>query len=117
MRYIIFLIFLKNNTYILVYYFQDLSMAQQQCFLDSISRDSEKLMVLTKCYSVDQELQSKAKRMREQRMYCNVDAEEKERREQQEFQEELEREAEEKNMLLQCVINEAASAGYPLPAS
>ena len=38
-------------------------------------------------------------------------------REQQEFEEEMKRDAEEKKLLLQAVINEANESGYPMPKS
>lgn len=55
--------------------------------------------------------------MKEKHPYRNADAEENERRERIDFQEEIEREAQEKQTLLQCIVNEEEATGYPLPPS
>lgn len=49
--------------------------------------------------------------------YCNKEAEENERLEKIRFEEEIKKEAEQKSLLLQAVVNEAASSGFPMPPS
>lgn len=95
-----------------------MSTSQQQCFLDVISRETEKLMNLKKALSIDQEKQHHIKKVKDRApFYANDATASKERTEQREFEAEIDREAQEKNALLQAVINDYAESGHPLPPS
>lgn len=95
-----------------------MSASQEQCFLDVISRETQKLMNLRNLYNLEQEkLHNERKAKDRAPFYVKGDAAERERRDQFIFQKEIERETEEKRSLLQAVISEAASSGYPLPPS
>lgn len=90
----------------------------QQCFYDVITRESEKLVGLNNSYEIEMEQRSKEKHVKEKRVpYYNEQAVVNETRERLAFQEELEKEAKEKELLLQATINEAKNSGYPLPPS
>lgn len=95
-----------------------MSSAQQQCFLDVISRETDKLMNLKSTYSVEQERLHQVKKVKERApFYEKDDGPEKEKREQMQFDLEIKRDSEEKKALLQAVIAESAAGGHPLPPS
>lgn len=91
---------------------------QQQAFYDEITNETEKLALLKSSYNVELDQRSRRKKIKEKNPHSRDDeAEELARRERIDFLEEVEREAQEKNSLLQCIINEAEDSGYPLPPS
>lgn len=91
-----------------------MSIEMQQQFYDLITRESEKLANLRNVYNVLAQDQEKIIPNKESE---DSIAAEKEKRERLQFEEEMRKEAEEKQILLQAVINESAESGYPLPKS
>ena len=88
----------------------------QQHFYDLISRESGKLVNLKNMYNVD--LEHKKKQIQMEHVPCPEEiAAENERREKLQFDEEIRKEAEEKQLLLQAIINESAASGCPIPKS
>lgn len=95
-----------------------MSSAQQQCFLDVISRETQKLMNLKSTYNSEQQkIHQEKKAMEKAPFYEKDNAADIEKREQLKFDLEIQQEAEEKQALLQAVISEAAAGGHPLPPS
>lgn len=91
-----------------------MSIEMQQQFYDLITRESEKLVNLRNVSCIldqDQNEVIPSKQNEE-----NIAAE-KEKKDRLQFEEEMRKEAEEKQLLLQAVINEAQESGYPLPKS
>lgn len=95
-----------------------MSASQEQCFLDVISRETQKLMNLKNMFNIEQEKLHNERKVKDRApFYVNSGVGENEKREQLNFQIEVERETEEKRALLQAVISEAAASGHPLPPS
>lgn len=96
-----------------------MSAAQNQCFLDVISRETQKLMSLKHLYSLEQAKLHNDRKVKDRAPFYvdNGDTEKEDRREQFDFQLEIERDTNEKRALLQAVISEAAASGHPLPPS
>lgn len=88
----------------------------QQSFYDLITRESEKIVSLRDMYTVDVEKKRKDERLQRLQDENHVAAE-NEKKERIRFEEEMKKEALEKKMLLQDIINEANESGYPLPPS
>lgn len=75
-------------------------------------------MHLKNSLEIEQEQQIKEKEMIGNKPFLfNNDAIENERRQKEQFMLELQQEEQEKKLLLQAIINESESAGYPLPPS
>ena len=88
----------------------------QQQFYDLITRESGKLINLKHVHSIVDQDRTQKKIIPDNEK-DEILAAEKERREKMEFEEEIKRDAEEKQMLLQATINEAEESGFPLPKS
>lgn len=88
-------------------------MEEQQSYLDLIVREQEKLLSLNHSHNVD----LAHKKMAPKKIYCNDEAKERERQERIDFEEEIQREAKEKQILLQSIIRESKEMGCPLPPS
>lgn len=95
------------------FFHKELSVAQQQSYLDLIAREQEKLVSLKHSHNVDINHNSTEVK----KPNCNDEAKERERQERLAFEEDLEREAHEKKVLLQNIIKEATEMGCPLPPS
>ena len=95
-----------------------MSASQEQCFLDVISRETQKLMNLRSVYALEQEKRHNERKAKDRApFYRSNDNADKERKEQLEFEREVENDSQEKRALLQAVISEAAASGNPLPPS
>lgn len=95
-----------------------MSASQEQCFLDVISRETQKLMNLRSMYNLEQEKLHNERKVKDRApFYVHDDSAEKDKRDQYEFQLQMRRESEEKKSLLQDVISEATSSGFQLPPS
>ena len=88
----------------------------QQSFYDLITRESEKLRNLNNMLSVCKDYSKKENNIQYRQDQDKIAAE-NERKEKMRFEEELEREVQEKKSLLQAIINESAESGTPLPPS
>lgn len=89
----------------------------QQRFYDSISTETEKLQNLRNSHNAFMEQRKKEKSLKQRNPYINDEAAENEKREKMENEEEIRRDAEEKKLLVQAVINEANASGFPMPPS
>lgn len=95
-----------------------MSASQEQCFLDVITRETQKLMHLRSTYNLEQEKLHNERKLKDRApFYVHDDSAEKDRRDQLNFQLQMSREAEEKKSLLQAVVGEATSSGFQLPPS
>lgn len=95
-----------------------MSAAQEQCFLDVISRETTKLMNLKNTLNLEQEkIHTDAKVKDRAPFYVRDESDDKDKREQIQFMREIQRERDEKQCLLQAVISEAAASGFPLTPS
>lgn len=74
-------------------------------------------MNLKNSYDLVMAQRENSKSLQSRLPYNNEQAEENERREHIEFQEEIRRDAEEKKLLLQAIVNEADASGCRLPSS
>ena len=97
--------------------FQDLSVEEEQPYLNVISRETRKLKSLKESHQIELSQKTTQPEPVPAADAEKIQIELQKKAEQMAFDMECKRDADEKKSLLQAVINESSESGYPMPPS